>query len=123
MLVLVLGCTQCLPQGVGVPPAMLRGRMAGFPKKTGRPGLRRGGVGGYNLHSVPPDSPPDCGTVAHQPRAGCICLVPEYVIMWNITFLVLYYRHGTSLKFYCGGGLSEGWRASNIHHNMLFHCI
>ena len=34
-----------------------------LPKKTGRPGLRRGGVGGYNLHSVPPDSPPpDCGT-------------------------------------------------------------
>ena len=26
------------------------------PQKTGRPGLRRGGVGGYNLHSVPPDS-------------------------------------------------------------------
>ena len=33
-----------------------------LPQKTGRPGLRRGGVGGYNLHSVPPDSPPDCGT-------------------------------------------------------------
>ena len=62
MLVLVLGWTQCLPQGVGAPPAMLRGRIAGFPKKTGRPGLRRGGVGGYNLHSVPPNSPPDCGT-------------------------------------------------------------
>ena len=28
------------------------------PQKTGRPGLRRGGVGGYNLHSVPPNSPP-----------------------------------------------------------------
>ena len=27
-----------------------------LPKKTGRPGLRIGGVGGYNLHSVPPDS-------------------------------------------------------------------
>ena len=45
-----------------------------LPKKTGRPGLRRGGVSGYNLHSVHP-SPPDCGTVAHQPRAGCIRLV------------------------------------------------
>ena len=33
-----------------------------LPQKTWRPGLRRGGVGGYNLHSVPPDSPPDCGT-------------------------------------------------------------
>ena len=29
-----------------------------LPQKTGRPGLRRGGVGGFNLHSVPPD----CGT-------------------------------------------------------------
>ena len=46
-----------------------------LPQKTGRPGLRRGGVDGYNLHSVPPNSPPDCGTVAHQPRAGCILLV------------------------------------------------
>ena len=33
--VLVLGWTQCLPQGVGAPPAMLRGRTAGFPKKLG----------------------------------------------------------------------------------------
>ena len=28
-----------------------------LPQKNGWPGLRRGGVGGYNLHS-----PPDCGT-------------------------------------------------------------
>ena len=33
-----------------------------LPKKTGRPGLRRGSVGGYNLHSVPPTVPRDCGT-------------------------------------------------------------
>ena len=33
-----------------------------LPQKTGRSGLRRGVVGGYNLHSVPPNSPPDCGT-------------------------------------------------------------
>ena len=52
-----------------------------LPQKTGRPGLRRGGVGGYNLHSVPPDSPPDCGTVGHQPRAGCIRLVPFLSVM------------------------------------------
>ena len=45
----VCGCvlhTQCLPQGVGAPPAMLRGRTVGFPKKTGWPGLRRGGADG-----------------------------------------------------------------------------
>ena len=33
-----------------------------LPQKTEWPGLRRGGVSGYNLHSVPPDRPPDCGT-------------------------------------------------------------
>ena len=55
-----------------------------LPQKTGRPGLRRGGVGGYNLHSVPPNSPPDCGTVAHQPRAGCIRLVPHTSIALTI---------------------------------------
>ena len=48
-----------------------------LPKKTGRPGLRRGGVGGYNLHSVPPD----CGTVAHQPRAGCIRFVRDRFVI------------------------------------------
>ena len=52
-----------------------------LPQKTGRPGLRRGGVGGYNLHSVPPNSPPDCGTVAHQPRAGCIRLVHSTLLI------------------------------------------
>ena len=45
-----------------------------LPQKTGWPGLRRGGVSGYNLHGVPPTVPP-CGTLAHQPRAGCIRLV------------------------------------------------
>ena len=35
VLVLVLGWTQCLPQGVGAPPAMVRGRTAGFPQKLG----------------------------------------------------------------------------------------
>ena len=38
-----------------------------LPQKTGWPGLRRGGAGGYNLHSPP--------TVAHQPRVGCIRLI------------------------------------------------
>ena len=42
------------------------------PQKTGRPDLRRGEVGGYNLHSVPPTVPP---AMAHQPRAGCIRVV------------------------------------------------
>ena len=60
-----------------------------LPQKTGRPGLRRGGVGGYNLHSVPPNSPPDCGTVAHQPRAGCIRLVQKF----PSTYILTYEKH------------------------------
>ena len=83
VLVLVLGWTQCLPQGVGAPPAMLAGTHGWLPKKTGRPGLRSGGVGGYNLPQCPP--PP---TVAHQPRAGCIrsvLVVPlDNLIVYNI---------------------------------------
>ena len=35
VLVLVLAWTYCLPQGVGAPPAMLRGRTPGFPKNLG----------------------------------------------------------------------------------------
>ena len=38
MLVLVLAWTQCLPQGAGAPPAMMRGRMTGFHKKNWGPG-------------------------------------------------------------------------------------
>ena len=49
------------------PAAVTDARLAS--PKTGWPGLRRGGVGGYNLHSPPPP------TVAHLPRAGCIRLV------------------------------------------------
>ena len=60
-----------------------------LPQKTGRPGLRRGGVGGYNLHSVPPNSPPDCGTVAHQPRAGCIRLVHASIV-FTIVIMDIY---------------------------------
>ena len=33
VLVLVLDWTQCFPQEVSAPPAMLRGRTAGFPPK------------------------------------------------------------------------------------------
>ena len=61
-----------------------------LPQKTGRPGLRRGGVGGYNLHSVPPNSPPDCGTVAHQPREGCIRLVLFPLIVTTYYYSILY---------------------------------
>ena len=56
-------------------------------KKLGGRASGEAGVGGYNLHSVPPDSPPDCGTVAHQPRACCIRLVPDDV------FNIFIYSH------------------------------
>ena len=67
VLVLVLGWTECLPQGLGAPPAMLRGRTAGFPKKMGG---RASGEPWWvdTMCTFPP-------TVAHQPRAGCIRLV------------------------------------------------
>ena len=67
---LVLDWTQCLPQGIGAPPAMLRGRTAGFPEKLCDRTSGEAGIDGYNLHSPP--------TVAHQPRAGCIRLVLCY---------------------------------------------
>ena len=35
VLFLVLDWTQCLPQGAGAQPAMLRGRLTGFPKSWG----------------------------------------------------------------------------------------
>ena len=38
----------------------------------------------YPFGAVPPNSPPDCGTVAHQPRAGCIRLVPPYTFIYCI---------------------------------------
>ena len=36
-----------------------------LPQKTGRPGLRRGGVGGYNLHSVPSRTVPPTVALWH----------------------------------------------------------
>ena len=77
VLILVLGWTQCLPQEAGALPAMLRGRMTGFPKKLGG---RGGGIDGHNLHSPHP-------RLAHQPRAGCIRLVLYLIIMIIIMYL------------------------------------
>ena len=55
--VLVLDWSQCLPQGVGAPPAMLQGCTAGFPKNwvAGAPERR-----GRWIQFA--QSPPDCGT-------------------------------------------------------------
>ena len=64
------------------------------PQKTGWPGLRRGGLSGYNLHSVPPDSPPDCGTPTTSrlyPFGASNCLLPKIQIQ-NL-FLTAYSTH------------------------------
>ena len=47
-----------------------------LPKKTGWPGLRSGGVGGYNLHSVPPD----CGTptTSRLYPFGTLCICSSF---------------------------------------------
>ena len=44
-----------------------------LPQKTGRPGLLRGGVGGYNLHSVPPNSPPRLWHTNHEQAVSVWC--------------------------------------------------
>ena len=67
MLVLVLDSTQCLPQGAGALPAMLRCRMTGFPKQLGA-GPQGGSIRWIQFAQ-------SLLTVAHQPRASCIRLV------------------------------------------------
>ena len=57
VLVLILDWTQCLPQGAGAPPALLRGRMTGFPKNWG-PGL----PGKQDKVDTICTFPLDCGT-------------------------------------------------------------
>ena len=52
VLVLVPDWTQCVPQGPGAPPTMLRGCMTGFPNKWG-PG--------------PPESQDKVDTHLHSP--------------------------------------------------------
>ena len=85
-----------------------------LPQKTGRPGLRRGGVGGYNLHSVPPDSPPDCGTVAHQQRAGCIRLVHVVNVRKGIlSKTLLQYTSLTLLERECYEGEVQPYRKTD----------
>ena len=54
-----------------------------LPQKSVWPGLRRGEIDGYNLHSTNP--PP---TVAHQPCEGCIRLVQ--LIAWHTCPLAIF---------------------------------
>ena len=69
VLVLVLDRTQCLPQGVGTPPAMLRGRTAGFPKSYPSQSnyLMRGHLRRYGMNEISIHLPKiDSGTENHK---------------------------------------------------------
>ena len=54
---LVLVWSSMSPARCRLSASQAAGTQGWLPQKTGWPGLRRGGVDGYNLHS-----PPDCGT-------------------------------------------------------------
>ena len=54
------------PQRAGVPPSMLRGRMTGYPKKTGGPGTQRDRIRWIQFAQ-------SHLTVAHQPRVCLMC--------------------------------------------------
>ena len=75
MLVLVLGWTQCLPQGARSrrSASHAAGTHGWLPQKTGRPGLRRGGVGGYNLHS----DRPRLWHTNHEQAVSVWCVIQE----------------------------------------------
>ena len=76
VLVLVLDCTQCLPQGAGAPPAMLRGRMTGFPKNWG-PGPPERQDKGDTIFTFPIE----CGTPTTRrlyPFGASLVVLPEH---------------------------------------------
>ena len=93
VLVLVLGWTQCVPQRVGAPLAMLRGRTAGFPKKLDGRASGEAGKVDTICTVFPPTVPP---TVAHQPRAGCIRLVRAVCIFLKLESLALVLQTGAA---------------------------
>ena len=103
VLVLVLGWTQCLPQGAGALPAMLRGRMTGFPNKwvAGPQGRCDRWV-----QFAPP-------TVAHQPRACCIRLVLPHTIIQNSSHTISKSANHTPH--------SETKHQRNANSEMVFH--
>ena len=80
VLVLALDWTQCLPQCAGGTPAMLRGRMTGFPQNTGCAVLWRGRIRWIQFAQ-------SLLTVADQPRAGCIRLVQQLLFIPCTTFI------------------------------------
>ena len=70
-----------------------------LPQKTGRPGLRRGGVGGYNLHQCSPEQSPrlwHCGTPTTSRLYPFITFLPHFFLSWTCCL-------PTPLTLVCGG--------------------
>ena len=83
VLVLVLDWTQCLPQGVGAPPAMLRGCTPGFPKKMGSRASGEAEKVDTTSRLYPFGATPPC-LVSHHHR--CV-IKPSFSLVPRIVFL------------------------------------
>ena len=77
-----------------------------LPQKTGRPGLRRGGVGGYNLHSVPPTGTPTTsrlypfGAISSCHAHLCQSQVLPYPLLHSLIMSVLVFQPVFFLQVY-----------------------
>ena len=84
-LVLVLGWTQCLLQGVGAPPAMLRGRTAGLPKKLG--GRASGEAGQVDTICTVP--PPRLWHTNHEQAVSVWCNSVSFIRLLGVSLVVM----------------------------------
>ena len=86
VLVLVLGWTQMSPARSRRSASHAAGTHGWLPRKTGWPGLRRGGVGGYNLHSVPP---PPLWRTNHEQAVSVWCRSASLIVTLHCLHLKL----------------------------------
>ena len=102
--VLVLDWTQCLPQGAGASPAMLRGRVTGFPKNWGPgPPERQGKV--YTICTIPLD----CGTPMLYPCGAsssscyqtCVFHLSTHFFTISLKLLRSSNEQGSSRRVHC----------------------
>ena len=87
-----------------------------LPQKTWRPGLRRGGVGGYNLHSVPPD----CSTLTTSRLYpfGAIMNTYHHHLVSSTQFLPSFTNEHNSHPM-CMGCVGEAKHNEVIYHNSI----